>query len=107
PCTHDIMSMLYACTLLRPCARSYLLAERDHRPPFFFQAEDGIRDRNVTGVQTCALPISTPMMAAWPSDRRGTECTVPMPPGLVNETVVPEWSSMVSLLFKARCTRSS
>src|SRR5438067_7483716 len=26
-------------------------------PTFFFQAEDGIRDRNVTGVQTCALPI--------------------------------------------------
>src|SRR5437773_9193619 len=25
---------------------------------FFFQAEDGIRDRDVTGVQTCALPIS-------------------------------------------------
>src|SRR5699024_11925778 len=25
---------------------------------FYFQAEDGIRDRNVTGVQTCALPIS-------------------------------------------------
>src|SRR5699024_4313969 len=25
----------------------------------FFQAEDGIRDRNVTGVQTCALPIFT------------------------------------------------
>src|SRR5699024_12160129 len=24
---------------------------------FFIQAEDGIRDRNVTGVQTCALPI--------------------------------------------------
>src|SRR5699024_12051612 len=24
---------------------------------FFCQAEDGIRDRNVTGVQTCALPI--------------------------------------------------
>src|SRR5699024_12226052 len=23
----------------------------------FFQADDGIRDRNVTGVQTCALPI--------------------------------------------------
>src|SRR5699024_11602030 len=27
---------------------------------FFFQAEDGIRDRNVTGVQTCALPILNP-----------------------------------------------
>src|SRR2546426_2287310 len=27
---------------------------------FFFQAEDGIRDYKVTGVQTCALPISSP-----------------------------------------------
>src|SRR3989441_804235 len=27
---------------------------------FFFQAEDGIRDKLVTGVQTCALPISEP-----------------------------------------------
>src|SRR5256886_12515847 len=31
---------------------------------FFFQAEDGIRDLTVTGVQTCALPIST-MPTAW------------------------------------------
>src|SRR5699024_3954008 len=31
---------------------------------FFFQAEDGIRDRNVTGVQTCALPIS-PRVVPW------------------------------------------
>src|SRR5207249_6402569 len=29
---------------------------------FFFQAEDGIRDRNVTGVQTCALPICRPKL---------------------------------------------
>src|SRR2546430_15103415 len=44
---------------------------------FFFQAEDGIRDLTVTGVQTCALPISAgrvqvdaiaPRMA--PIDRR-------------------------------------
>src|SRR5690606_39509162 len=27
---------------------------------FFFQAEDGIRDFHVTGVQTCALPIYNP-----------------------------------------------
>src|SRR5699024_11811136 len=27
----------------------------------FFLEEDGIRDRNVTGVQTCALPISAPV----------------------------------------------
>src|SRR5256886_3855677 len=30
---------------------------------FFFQAEDGIRDLTVTGVQTCALPISHPLQA--------------------------------------------
>src|SRR6266498_751210 len=29
-------------------------------PVFFFQADDGIRDADVTGVQTCALPISYP-----------------------------------------------
>src|SRR3712207_7205405 len=29
---------------------------------FFFQAEDGIRDIGVTGVQTCALPISREMV---------------------------------------------
>src|SRR5256885_13148985 len=29
------------------------------RSCFFFQAEDGIRDYKVTGVQTCALPISS------------------------------------------------
>src|SRR5437868_7447006 len=33
---------------------------------FFFQAEDGIRDRNVTGVQTCALPISLGLMQIMP-----------------------------------------
>src|SRR5690349_23189707 len=31
---------------------------------FFFQAEDGIRDLYVTGVQTCALPISA-SCGAW------------------------------------------
>src|SRR5256885_4130599 len=30
---------------------------------FFFQAEDGIRDYKVTGVQTCALPILVPSAA--------------------------------------------
>src|SRR5256885_9095107 len=29
---------------------------------FFFQAEDGIRDYKVTGVQTCALPILRPAL---------------------------------------------
>src|SRR2546430_6208100 len=31
---------------------------------FFFQAEDGIRDLTVTGVQTCALPISITLIFA-------------------------------------------
>src|SRR5689334_9397508 len=31
---------------------------------FFFQAEDGIRDGTVTGVQTCALPISNELFVA-------------------------------------------
>src|SRR5437762_7994102 len=36
---------------------------------FFFQAEDGIRDTSVTGVQTCALPISIfPARTRWAED---------------------------------------
>src|SRR2546422_8388645 len=37
---------------------------------FFFQAEDGIRDVAVTGVQTCALPICV----LWPADRDRDRC---------------------------------
>src|SRR5690349_21894959 len=37
---------------------------------FFFQAEDGIRDLYVTGVQTCALPISPGLGGARPHARR-------------------------------------
>src|SRR5690606_40926712 len=36
---------------------------------FFFQAEDGIRDFHVTGVQTCALPISVDAVDARPEIR--------------------------------------
>src|SRR6266540_5543267 len=36
---------------------------------FFFQAEDGIRDRDVTGVQTCALPISSSSCSVSTADR--------------------------------------
>src|SRR5207249_7690391 len=39
---------------------------------FFFQAEDGIRDRNVTGVQTCALPIS-PLVRGFMGDDLSAE----------------------------------
>src|SRR5256885_16159811 len=44
---------------------------------FFFQAEDGIRDYKVTGVQTCALPIYTKAQAieagAHPRDQKGLD----------------------------------
>src|SRR3989442_5231503 len=44
---------------------------------FFFQAEDGIRDADVTGVQTCALPICPPPRpppSAPESPRRSAPC---------------------------------
>src|SRR2546430_3826745 len=44
---------------------------------FFFQAEDGIRDLTVTGVQTCALPISRDLLD-FPRAARGSgRCPVP------------------------------
>src|SRR2546430_12163398 len=48
---------------MRPRQDDVLLARRQHKcrgsclVVVFFQAEDGIRDLTVTGVQTCALPI--------------------------------------------------
>src|SRR5205823_7169425 len=36
----------------------------NHSLVFFYQAEDGIRDKLVTGVQTCALPICSPRLPA-------------------------------------------
>src|SRR5476649_580375 len=48
----DIVKVLFMIDFLSciPCNNVYCF--------FFFQAEDGIRDHCVTGVQTCALPIS-------------------------------------------------
>src|SRR5690606_40326745 len=44
---------------------------------FFFQAEDGIRDFHVTGVQTCALPIYSARRARalWISSRTYWSCS--------------------------------
>src|SRR5205085_3927781 len=54
---------------------------------FFFQAEDGIRDLTVTGVQTCALPISDGLPARGSlrqggagSRRQGTARLAAVPP---------------------------
>src|SRR5437660_10765269 len=47
---------------------------------FFFQAEDGIRDGHVTGVQTCALPISGPPWTnTVPSSSRALSSAIAAP----------------------------
>src|SRR5687767_15618716 len=55
---------------------------------FFFQAEDGIRDKLVTGVQTCALPI-------WPGVKfhSGNEMTA--------DDLVFSWNRLKNIKFQA------
>src|SRR6266850_5395226 len=52
---------------------------------FFFQAEDGIRDYKVTGVQTCALPI-WPCQPGAPSLNTVTTSSAPSPSASSTET---------------------
>src|SRR5699024_12232834 len=47
---------------------------------FFCQAEDGIRDRNVTGVQTCALPIL--LGGSWDYERMTFDFKYEVPEGI-------------------------
>src|SRR2546430_6393191 len=60
---------------------------------FFFQAEDGIRDLTVTGVQTCALPI-------W--CRFGVVVIVPVPPLVRWRLGVTLWRVLPSFLTAER-----
>src|SRR5438876_4569503 len=59
---------------------------------FFFQAEDGIRDGRVTGVQTCALPISRGARSS--GDRASSSRSVDVTAGLnripFGMVVIPE-----------------
>src|SRR5699024_12019373 len=74
---------------------------------FFFQAEDGIRDRNVTGVQTCALPICA---AHFPA--AAASATFAAPPSMVSAWVTRGWAKSArivrpsSTLFPSRRTTS-
>src|SRR3989441_6912669 len=62
---------------------------------FFFQAEDGIRDKLVTGVQTCALPISSEVgrerqpAPAEEADDDGPADSIDLTPGPVGRTEDP------------------
>src|SRR3989475_12159146 len=51
---------------------------------FFFQAEDGIRDLTVTGVQTCALPILTISTGTGP----GWEASAPRFPQTIDRVAI-------------------
>src|SRR6266540_2446917 len=55
--TIDVMKPTTLAFVVPGVAREYGL-KSPLNPLFFFQAEDGIRDLYMTGVQTCALPIS-------------------------------------------------
>src|SRR6266542_1738509 len=56
--------------------RSLAAAMSRHGVAFFSQAEDGIRDATVTGVQTCALPIWT----TYPRSQAGAKPETPSRP---------------------------
>src|SRR5947209_17895084 len=63
---------------------------------FFFQAEDGIRDIGVTGVQTCALPISTPQCAPCLARKEPSWRTLApafRPCSFSRATAIPPWFS--------------
>src|SRR2546430_7071436 len=76
---------------------------------FFFQAEDGIRDLTVTGVQTCALPISTSAAISantrdrkFASDRTRSAASVPLPPVRPSRTRAEAASAPLSRRLKLR-----
>src|SRR5256885_13275119 len=58
---------------------------------FFFQAEDGIRDYKVTGVQTCALPISI-ALASLPTPRAASSAGTGF--CLASATAFTTWASV-------------
>src|SRR5205823_9113662 len=63
------------------------------------QAEDGIRDKLVTGVQTCALPISGPINATAPHPVRNGEFARVFGRVLHRPAVVPVPPLLLRLLF--------
>src|SRR3989475_8704782 len=77
---------------------------------FFFQAEDGIRDLTVTGVQTCALPISRRRRSRPGAGRAGQPAGADSPARAHHHTATPgargAWRRRVPLLnLASRCHR--
>src|SRR5437870_13836794 len=69
---------------------------------FFFQAEDGIRDGHVTGVQTCALPICGFVMV-----RESRPATMSANPAATTPATMSEGNRMRSASAKAARGRAT
>src|SRR5260221_10673156 len=70
---------------------------------FFFQAEDGIRDHCVTGVQTCALPISmigVPAFTVRSTVKAGTPI-IAVRPNAISAEPAPGAAAVESVAFTA------
>src|SRR5256885_1520157 len=70
---------------------------------FFFQAEDGIRDYKVTGVQTCALPIYA-LSRSGRVDTTGTACIQGLLPQVVRQALTFD---KAAFLHTTRCGPST
>src|SRR5215813_14861980 len=76
----------------------FLKEEDEYGFFFFFQAEDGIRDADVTGVQTCALPIS------WETDKGAgiSEATAQRVDDEVRDLVMKGYETARQIIAKNR-----
>src|SRR2546429_1962061 len=83
-------------------------ADGARRYIFFFQAEDGIRDVAVTGVQTCALPISPDRRCRWRAEpERCSPGTCATPTSTIRRTSARSrtWSGSLTSRWAGRSRR--
>src|SRR5436305_7943805 len=73
---------------------------------FFFRAEDGIRDADVTGVQTCALPIwPNPYLIYSPTDLNHNAVTLPASAATAPTTIIRA-SGVTKMTYFLNCTQA-
>src|SRR5690606_40233453 len=84
-------ALLVVCSIFRICFS------------FFFQAEDGIRDFHVTGVQTCALPICFVPLCDLYAPNRHTATSVPRQRAIA---LMPWYTTMAAMDPSAMPVRS-